>query len=62
MHLKHKIGKGSLYLTKYWFGRSEICCAEDNYNNMSNMCEKELSDWNFNLALIAKILMSKEIA
>ena len=28
-------------LTKYLFGRNKICCAEDNHDCMSNMCEKK---------------------
>ena len=42
-----KIGKGNLYLTKNQLSRNEICCVLDNYNYMSNMCEKEFSDSNF---------------
>ena len=30
-----------MYLTKNQFGRNKICCAEDNHNYMSNMCENE---------------------
>ena len=45
---KCKIGKGNLYSTKNQFGRKQICCAEDNHNYVSNMCEKVFSDSNFN--------------
>ena len=59
---KRKIEKGNLYLTKNWFGKNESCCAKDNHNYMSSMCEKEFSDSNFNLAVIGKISIFQEIA
>ena len=37
-----------MYLTKNQFDRNEICCAEDDHNYMSKMCEKEFLDSNFN--------------
>ena len=51
-----------MYLTKNQFGRNEICCAEDNSNYMSKMCEKEFSDSNFDLEVIGKISIFQEIA
>ena len=51
-----------VYLTKKWFGRNKICCEEDNYYYMNNMCEKEFSDLNSNQAVIGKILIFQEIA
>ena len=59
---KRKIEKGNLYLTKNVFGKNESCCAKDNHNYMSSMCEKEFSDSNFNLAVIGKISIFQEIA
>ena len=50
-----------MYLTKHRFGRNESYCAEDNHNYMSNMCEKEFSDSNFNKAVIGKISIFQEI-
>ena len=49
-------------LTKNQFGRNKICCAEDNSNYMSKMCEKEFSDLNFDLEVIGKISIFQEIA
>ena len=45
--LKTQTSEGKFVLTRNRFGGNEICCAEDNHNYMSNMCEKELSDSNF---------------
>ena len=44
-------GQGNQYLNKNLFGRNEICCVEDNYNYMSNMCAKDLSGSNLNWAV-----------
>ena len=38
--LKMQNWEGNLYLTKNIFSRDEICCAEDNHNYMTYMCEK----------------------
>ena len=51
-----------MYLSKNQFGRNEICCAEGNPNSMSKMCEKELSDSNFDYEVIGKISIFEEIA
>ena len=48
---RRKIGKGNLYLTENRFGRNAIYFAKDNHNHMSNMCAKELSGLNFDLAV-----------
>ena len=37
-------------------------CALDNHNNMCHICAKELLDSNFNLGVIYKISIFKEIA
>ena len=58
---KRKIEKGNLYLTKNWFGKNESCCAKDNHNYMSSMYEKEFSNSNFNLAVIAKYRFFKKL-
>ena len=44
---KCKIGKENLYVTKNWFARNKICCAEDNHSHMNNIHAKGLSDSNF---------------
>ena len=52
---KRKIGKGNLYLTKNQNSRNEICCVEDYFNYISNMCKKEFSGSNFNNEVVGKI-------
>ena len=56
---KRKIGKGNLYLTKNQFGRNEICCAEDNHNNIRTMCEKNSQIRTLIKELSAKYRFSK---
>ena len=51
-----------MYLTENQFGMKEICCAEDNHNMISNMCEKEFRDSNFNIEVIGKISIFLGIA
>ena len=52
---KREIWKGNLFLTTNQFGGNKICCADDNHNYISSMCEKAFSDSNLVLRSIGKI-------